>query len=203
MKLTKTRLKRIIKEELNKVLLKESDEVLKSGENIIIFSNWAQGHIIKGHTKPGQGSIFKKVNMDIIMAAVKNTAVEGKGGVYTTEASEHIGYDLVLPMSEAVNLENAKKVSVQKEDRQGAVEVVGIKTSKPLEKFATSKLSVVIRQSTMEYVPDDLKDNPEIQAAARAGKLYGVLSSWPGRGDVPSARDWGEKWAVVIPQSKG
>jgi len=69
-----------------------------------------------------------------------------------------------------------------------------------LEQFATNKLSVVVRLSTMEYVPDSLKQDPEVQAAATQGRLYGVLSSWPGRGDVPPASQWGEKWAVIIPR---
>jgi hypothetical protein len=183
-----------------KKFLTEADELIRSGENLIIFSDWAQGHIIRGHKEPGLGSVFKEINMNSIISAVESVPLSGQGGVYTVEVSEDIGYDLVLPMSEASALPNANHIAVEKEERNGPIEVSGVQTSAPLEQFATNKLSVVVRPSTMEYVPDSLKQDPEVQAAAAQGRLYGVLSSWPGRGDVPPASQWGEKWAVIIPK---
>ena len=180
--------------------LNEADEKIQAGKNLVILSDWAQGHITGGHTKSGQGSIFMKLDMSLIIKAIQSAQLPCENGVCTVDVSSYIGYDLVMPMDEALALPNAEKVSVQKEDRRGPIEVVGIKTSKPIEKFATNKLSVVIRPSTMEYVPDSLKQDPEVQAAAKQNRLYGVLSSWPGRGDVPGARDWEGKWAVIIPQ---
>ncbi len=198
MKLTTKQIRKMIHEELNK-LLNEADEIIHNSNNLIIFSDWAQGHILRGHKEPGLGSIFKEVNMDMIMRAVESASLEGSGGVYTVEAEGAIGYDLVLPMGEAMALPDAKRVVVQKEERSGTVDVVGIQTSANIEDFATNKLSVVIRPSVMKYVPQPLQSNEEVIKAEAEGRLYGVLSSWPGRGDVPRASEWGENWAVIIP----
>jgi hypothetical protein len=110
-----------------------------------------------------------------------------------------VGYDLVLPMSEAIKLPDAEKVEVEKEERSGPVKVVGIKTSRSLQSFLQDKLSVVVRPTTsLEYVPDDVKE--KIAPAIEKGRVYSILSAWPGRGDVPPASQWGGKWAVIIPQ---
>jgi hypothetical protein len=99
-------------------------------------------------------------------------------------------------------LPDAKRIVVQKEERGGPVKVTGIQTSAPLEKFATQQLSIVIKKSPMKFVPPNLQKNPEIIEADGKGVLYGVLSSWPGRGDVPRASEWGEDWAVILPNSR-
>ena len=186
-------------ENWRRFIIKEADEKIQAGGNVVILSDWAQGHIKRGHTKPGQGSIFKKVDMSAIIEAIKTAPVEGDGGVYTTTAPQKIGYDLVKPMDEAMKLPNAKQVPVQKEERNGPVEVIGITTTQGLDGFETDQLSVVIRRSTMQYVPDSLKSDPEVIAAEKEGRLYGVLSSWPGRGDVPRSSEWGNSWAVILP----
>ena len=137
--------------------------------------------------------------MSAIIEAIRTAPVEGAGGVYTTTAPQKIGYDLVLPMDEAMALPNAEQVPVQKEERNGPVEVTGVTTTRSLDTFETDQLSVVIRRSTMQYVPDSLKSDPEVIAAEKEGRLYGVLSSWPGRGDVPMSSEWAGKWAVILP----
>ena len=94
-----------------------------------------------------------------------------------------------------------KKTVVTKEERQGPVKVVGIKTSMPLSKFLQNKLSIVVRPTKdMKFVPDDVKK--QVANAVTQGRAYAVLSAWPGRGDVPASSKWGEDWAVIIPDQK-
>ena len=63
----------------------------------------------------------------------------------------------------------------------------------------TDELSVVVRPTdSLEYVPDDVKE--QVAPAVEEGRAYSILSAWPGRGDVPPASQWGEEWAVIIPQ---
>ena len=198
MKLTKSQLKQIIKEELESVLNEGTDLLQSKNGNVVIFADWAKGHIEKGHKEPGLGSIFAEFDLSQIGKALSQIDVGDQGGVYTLKAP-NVGYDLVLPMSEAVKLPGAKKVTVQKEERGQPVEVIGIQTSAPLNSFKTDQISVVVRPTTdLQYVPEDVKQ--QVAGSVEAGKAYSLLSAWPGRGDVPPASQWGEKWAVIIPQ---
>ena len=118
--------------------------------------------------------------------------------VYTITVP-NVGYNLVLPMEEALSLPGARKVDVSKEERDSKIIVTGIETSKPLEAFSTSDLSIVVRPTTsLEYVPDDVKE--KVAPAIERGQVYSILSAWPGRGDVPPASQWGNDWAVIIPR---
>jgi hypothetical protein len=182
-----------------KRFLNEGTDLLQSKNgNIIIFADWAKGHIEKGHKEPGLGSIFANFDLAHVGQAVSQVDVEGDGGVYSLSAPG-VGYDLVVPMSDALALPDAKKVVVQKEERGEMIDVVGIETSAPLESFKTNQLSVVARPTRdLQYVPDDVKQ--EVAPAVEQGRAYSLLSAWPGRGDVPPASQWGEDWAVIIPR---
>jgi len=197
MRLTESRLRRIIREEL----IFEANDAIESGDVVIIFSDWAKGHIEKGHKKPGLGSVFANVDMSLVVDALRKARVTGSGGVYTVSVPS-VGYDLVLPMKDALGLPNAKKGTVEKQERGSAVEVPSVKTTAPLSRFKTDTLSVVVRPTTdMKFVPEDLKDLDKIKKAFEDQKLYSVLSAWPGRSDVPPSSQWGQDWAVVIPDA--
>jgi hypothetical protein len=102
-----------------------------------------------------------------------------------------------MPTDKALQLPGAQKVVVTKEERGQPIEVIGVKTSKPLETFLQNTLSVVVRPTTdMQYVPDDVKET--VADAVGQGKVYSVLSAWPGE-ETPPASKWGGKWAVIIP----
>tara|TARA_R110002153_G_scaffold1580_24_gene8211 strand:+ start:390 stop:992 length:603 start_codon:yes stop_codon:yes gene_type:complete len=200
MKLTKTKLKQIIMEEITKVLAEATDLLQTQNNKVVIFADWAKGHIEGGHKKPGKGSIFADFDLSLIGDALKKINIEGKGGV-ASALVPGVGYDLVLPMDQALALPDAEKVQVSKEERGKEVIVTGIRTSAPLAKFSTDKLSVVIRPTTdLQYVPDDVKER--VAAAVKAGQAYSILSAWPGRGDVPPSSQWGDDWAVIIPKDK-
>lgn len=190
---------KLLFENWRKYLLKEIDEVIQTSNAVVIFSDWAKGHIERGHKEPGKGSIFTDFNLSLVNKALEQVDLNTDQAVYTINVP-NVGYDLVLPNNEAEQLENAEQLEVEKEDRQGPIMVNAYKTSQPLEDFLQDKLSVVIRPtSELQYVPDRLQEDPSVLQAIEQGNLYSVLSAWPGRGDVPPANQWGDDWAVIIP----
>ncbi len=180
--------------------LKESTDVIESKNNsVVLFSDWAKGHVERGHKEPGLGSIFSKFNLGLAEKAIQDTDVSGEGGVYMVDVPG-VGYDLVMPRSEAEKLEGAKKTQVEKEERGKKIPVLAYVTTEPLDNFKTNKLSVVIRPTTdLKFVPEDVKDRVG-SLLERKVPVYSVLSMWPGRGDVPPASQWGNDWAIVIPK---
>jgi len=189
---------KLLFENWRKYLLRESTDLLQSKNgNIIIFSDWAKGHIERGHKEPGKGSIFSDFDLSLVSKAISNIEISEDVAVYTVSVPA-VGYNLVLPTQEALTLPDAEKVEVEKEERE-IVKVTGIITSAPLSDFVTNELSVVVRPTTdLQYVPDDVKD--QVAPAVKEGRAYSILSAWPGRGDVPPASQWGDKWAVIIPR---
>ena len=189
---------KLLLEKWRKHMLTEATDLLQSKNgNIIIFSDWAKGHIERGHKEPGKGSIFADFDLSLVNNALSGINVDENQSVYTVSVPG-VGYDLVLPMQEAIALPDARKVEVEKEDR-GIVKVTGIVTSAPLNQFITNKLSIVVRPtSDLQYVPDDVKD--KVVNSVNEGRVFSILSAWPGRGDVPPAPQWGDKCAVIIPQ---
>ena len=185
--------------EWRKYLKESTDSVKAKNGGVILLSDWAKGHIERGHKEPGLGSIFAKFDLGLSQKAMADVDVSGDGGVYTIDVPG-VGYDLVLPRVEAEKLEGASRVEVEKEERGQKVPVAGYTTTEPLENFKTNKLSVVLRPTTdLQYVPDDVK--AEVGSLLEKGvPVYSVLSMWPGRGDVPPASEWGNNWAVVIPK---
>jgi hypothetical protein len=189
---------KLLLENWRKYLNEATDLLQSKNGNVVIFADWAKEHIEGAHKEPGLGSIFADFDLSQIGSALSQIDIDGEGGVFSLRAPG-VGYDLVLPMAEAIKLPDAKKITVQKEERGAPVEVIGIQTSAPLEAFKTDQLSIVARPTTdLQYVPDDVKQ--QVAPAVEAGRVYSLLSAWPGRGDVPPASQWGDKWAVIIPQ---
>ena len=190
---------KLLFENWRKYLIKEQNEVIQASNAVVIFSDWAKGHIERGHKEPGKGSVFADFDLSLVNQALEQIQLNPDQAVYTISVPG-VGYDLVLPNNEAKQLENVEQLEVEKEDRQGPIMVNAYRTSEPLEAFKTDKLSVVIRPSSeIQYVPEDLQQDENILNALKQGVLYSVLSAWPGRGDVPPANQWGDDWAVVSP----
>ena len=190
---------KLLLENWREYLLAEGTDLLKSKNgNIVIFSDRAKKHIERGHRSPGKGSIFADFNLSLVNNALNNISISDKKAVYTVKVPQ-VGYDLVLPIQEALALPDATRIEVEKEDKQ-TVKVPGIVTSAPLRQFATNQLSIVIRPTTeLEHVPVDLRR--KIAPLVEQGKVFSILSAWPGRGDVPPAPQWKNRWAVVIPRN--
>jgi hypothetical protein len=179
--------------------LTEATDLLQSqNDNVIIFADWAKGHIERGHKEPGKGSIFAEFDLGQVADAIAAIDVNPDQAVYTIRVP-NVGYNLVLPMNEALALPDAERTTATKEERGGEVTVPAVVTSAPLSDFLTDELSVVVRPTTsLEYVPGDVKE--QVAAAVEAGRAYSILSAWPGRGDVPPSSQWGDDWAVIIPR---
>lgn len=153
---------------------------------------WLKGKLADVHGKPGQGSIFAKP-IDTVMKTVQQIVDSAKNidqvanstGTLTV-SSPGIGYNLVLPLEQAMKLPGAKQGEVEKVEGPNKVKVPSVTTTAPLSQFASDKLTVIVRPK---------KD----EAGTVIPNEYIVLSAFPGDPDIPRASEWGGKFAVVIP----
>jgi hypothetical protein len=153
---------------------------------------WLKGKLADVHSKPGQGSIFAKP-IDTVMKTVQQV-VDGAKNVdqvanstgTLTVSSPGIGYNLVLPMAQALKLPGAKQGEVEKVEGPNKVKVPSVTTTAPLSQFASNELTVIVRPK---------KD----EAGTVIQNEYIVLSAFPGDPDIPRASEWGDKFAVIIP----
>ena len=181
--------------------------VAGSGETVII-SPWVLQHIETQHGQgPGQGSIFNRVpSTDELADAIASVDISNptSGALYEIPIQD-IGYDLVDTTENAMNLPGAQKGESFKEERGEQIPVVAVTTSSPVRDFASNIMTLVLRPTAAEYLPDDLKQDEEILGLVEQGKVYALLSAWPGKAtvngvEVPPASKWGEDYAVIIPE---
>lgn len=164
----------------------------------VLLSQWAVKHIT-AHNDIGTGSVFSRgMDEKTLIKLIQNAPVKGAGGLYTMKAPG-VGYNLVLPIEKAMSLPNATQIAVYKEERGKKIEVIGVKTSAPLKAFATNEVSLVIRPSNPQFLPDDAKQVPAIVKDVKDGLSYSVLSAFPGDPNIPPASQWNGKFAVIIP----
>lgn len=127
----------------------------------VLLSQWAVKHIT-AHNDIGTGSVFSRgMDEKTLIKLIQNAPVKGAGGLYTMKAPG-VGYNLVLPIEKAMSLPNATQIAVYKEERGKKIEVIGVKTSAPLKAFATNEVSLIIRPSNPQFLPDDAKQVPAI-----------------------------------------
>jgi 5'(3')-deoxyribonucleotidase len=191
----------ITESEYKKALLTEATDQIPGKDGIIILvSDYAKKHIME-HNKPGIGSIFKAgVTEDEIVNMVKEAApkVSGDGGAYELN-KPGIGYDLVLTIDKAKALKDAKEGEVEKQEGPNKVKVISITTSQPLSSFSSDRISLIIRKSNPQFLPDDIKTDADIAKKIEEGKCYSLLTAFPGNPDIPRASEWDGKFAIIIP----
>ena len=164
----------------------------------VLLSQWAIKHIT-AHNDIGTGSVFARgVDERTLIKLIQNTPVKGQGGLYTMKAS-NVGYNLVLPIEEAMRLPRATQTTVQKEERGKKITVPAVQTTAPLRDFSTNQISLVIRPSNPQFLPDDAKGVKAILSDVKAGRSYSLLTAFPGDPNIPPASQWGGKYAVIIP----
>ena len=194
----------ITESEYKRALLTEATDQIPGKDGIIILvSDYAKKHIME-HNKPGMGSVFKTgVTEDEIINMVKEVApkVSGDGGAYELNKPS-IGYDLVLPIDKAKSLKDAKEGEVEKQEGPNKIKVISITTSQPLSSFASNRISLIIRKSNPQFLPDDVKTDVDIAKKIEEGKCYSLLTAFPGNPDIPRASEWGGKFAVILPGGK-
>lgn len=194
----------ITESEYKKILLTEATDQIPGKDGIIILiSDFVKKHIMT-HNKPGVGSIFKSgISEDDISNMVKKVAskVSGDGGAYELSESG-VGYDLVLPIDKAKALKDAKEGETEKQEGPNKIKVPSITTSQPASDFSTDKISLIIRKSNPQFLPDDVKTDTNITKKIEEGKCYSLLTAFPGNPDIPKASEWNGKYAVIIPGEK-
>jgi hypothetical protein len=153
---------------------------------------WLTGKLKDVHSNPGQGSIFSKpintvikIIQQIVDDAKDIDKIANTTGTLTV-SSPGIGYNLVLPIEQALKLPGAKQGQVEKVEGPNKIKVPSVTTTAPLSQFSSSELTVIVR-------PKKNKDGEIIP------NEYIVLSAFPGDPDIPRASEWKSKFAVIIP----
>lgn len=186
-------------------LLSESTDKLYSPDgNIVLVSDWVKSHI-KDHNDFGKGSVFRDGITDEEISDFVNEIISnqelGEGGAFELQVP-NIGYNLVLPYDEAKNLQDAEESSTLKEEGKNEIEVPLFKTSQSANDFITDKITLVIRKSKPQFLPDDVKDNSELLGKINEGKVYSLLTAFPGNPNIPRASEWNGQYAVVVPKKE-
>jgi hypothetical protein len=181
-----------------KQFFSESTDILSTSTGHILLSDYVKEHIAT-HNEIGVGSVFNKnINIKLIQQAAVNANVEGDGGAYTVTVPG-IGYNLVLPIDQALQLPAAEQTTVTKDERGQPVEVPAIKTSAGIDQFATDILTIIIRPSNPDYLPDDVKGDEDVLQAIANKRSYSILTAFPGDPNIPLASEWNGRYAVILP----
>jgi hypothetical protein len=184
------------------LIVESTDKLVSSDGNIVLVSDWVKSHI-KDHNEFGTGSVFREGITDEEISNFVNEIIStnelGDGGAFEIEVPE-IGYNLVLPYDEAVNLENAEELTTIKKEGKNEIQVPLIKTSQSSDDFKTNKLTLVIRKSNPQFLPDDVKEDEEILNKINDGKVYSLLTAFPGNPNIPRASEWNGQYAVIVPK---
>jgi len=184
------------------LIVESTDKLMSPDGNIVLVSDWVKNHI-KDHNQFGTGSVFKEGITDEEISNFVNQIISnnelGDGGAFEIEVPE-IGYDLVLPYDEAVNLENAEESTTIKKEGKNEIEVPLIRTSQSSDDFKTNKLTLVIRKSNPQFLPEDVKEDEEILNKINDGKVYSLLTAFPGNPNIPRTSEWNGQYAVIVPK---
>jgi hypothetical protein len=186
---------------LSESKINESTDLIGSSNgNLIIVSDYVKNHI-KEHNELGAGSIFKKgiTEMEILnmIERIKNE-VNPSQFAYQIKVPR-IGYNLVLPYDEAMSLEEAVESATEKKEGTNTITVPLVQTIQPLSDFSTDDLTLIVRPSNPQFLPEDVKMDPEVMKKIEEGKCYSLLTAFPGDPDIPKASEWNGMYAVVVP----
>jgi hypothetical protein len=61
---------------------------------------------------------------------------------------------------------------------------------------------LVIRKSNPQFLPDDVKEDEELLNKINDGKVYSLLTAFPGNPNIPRASEWNGQYAVVEPKKE-
>ena len=184
------------------LIIESTDKVETPNGDIILVSDYVKNHI-KEHNKSGTGSTFKEGITDEESNSFINMVLEnneiGDGGAFEIEIP-NIGYDLVKPYEEAISYDDAKETTTIKKEGPNEIEVPLVYTSQSADDFATNRLTLVIRPSNPQFLPDDVKEDEDILRMINDGKVYSLLTAFPGDPNIPRASEWNGQFAVVVPR---
>ena len=183
-------------------LINEStDKIQTSNGGVILVSDYVKNHI-KDHNQFGSGSVFKKGIMDEDINSFVNMVIEnnelGEGGAFEIEVPG-IGFDLVKPYDEAMSYDNAEESTTIKKEGSNEIKVPLVRTSQSEDDFRSDRLTLIIRPSNPNFLPEDVKEDGVIMNMINQGKVYSLLTAFPGNPNIPRASEWGGQFAVIVP----
>lgn len=184
------------------LLVESTEKISNDNGEIVLISDYIKNHI-KEHNQFGMGSTFREgITDDEIYSFVEEVLSEnelGDGGLFELDVP-NVGFDLVIPYNEAINLDNAEEFSAIKKEGKNEFEVPLIKTSQSEDDFKTNRLTLVIRKSNPQFLPDDVKEDEEILEKINDGKVYSLITAFPGNPNIPRVSEWNGEYAIVVPK---
>jgi hypothetical protein len=184
------------------LLVESTEKISTDNGEIVLISDYVKNHI-KEHNQFGMGSTFREGITDEEISSYVEEVVSsnelGEGGLFELNVP-NVGFDLVLPYVEAKNLDDAEETFAIKKEGKNEIEVPLIKTSQSENDFKTNKLTLVIRKSNQQFLPDDVKENEEILEKINDGKVYSLITAFPGNPNIPRVSEWNGEYAIVVPK---
>lgn len=189
--------------ELMGLISESTNKISDSIGNIVLVSDYVKNHI-KTHNDFGLGSVFREgISDEEILEYVKQVVNENElkdGGFFEVDVP-FVGYDLVKPYEEAINYPDADESVAIKKERGLDIEVPLIRTSLYSDDFTTDTLTMLISKSNPDFLPDDVKNDEEIKNGIREGKVYSLITAFPGK-NIPKTSEWKGEYAVIVPQKR-
>ena len=183
------------------VINESTDKIQTSNGGVILVSDYVKNHI-KDHNQFGSGSVFKEGITDEDINSFVNMVIEnnelGEGGAFEIEVPE-IGFDLVKPYDEAMSYDNAEESTTIKKEGPNEIEVPLVRTSQSEDDFISDRLTLIIRPSNPNFLPEDVKEDNNIRNMINQGKVYSLLTAFPGNPNIPRASEWNGQFAVIVP----
>ena len=183
------------------VINESTDKIQTSNGGVILVSDYVKNHI-KDHNQFGSGSVFKEGITDEDINSFVNMVIEnnelGEGGAFEIEVPE-IGFDLVKPYDEAMSYDNAEESTTIKKEGPNEIEVPLVRTSQSEDDFRSDRLTLIIRPSNPNFLPEDVKEDNNIMNMINQGKVYSLLTAFPGNPNIPRASEWDGQFAVIVP----
>ena len=187
--------------EMMGIINESTDKIQTSNGGVILVSDYVKNHI-KDHNQFGSGSVFKKGITDEDINSFVNMVIEnnelGEGGAFEIEGPG-IGFDLVKPYDEAMSYDNAEESTTIKKEGSNEIEVPLVRTSQSEDDFRSDRLTLIIRPSNPNFLPEDVKEDGVIMNMINQGKVYSLLTAFPGNPNIPRASEWGGQFAVIVP----
>jgi hypothetical protein len=184
------------------LLVESTEKISTDNGEIVLISDYVKNHI-KEHNQFGMGSTFREGITDEEISSYVEEVVSsnelGEGGLFELNVP-NVGFDLVLPYVEAKYLDDAEETFAIKKEGKNEIEVPLIKTSQSENDFKTNRLTLVIRKSSQQFLPDDVKENEEILEKINDGKVYSLITAFPGNPNIPRVSEWNGEYAIVVPK---
>ena len=184
------------------LLIESTEKINIPNGQIVLISNYVKSHI-KEHNQFGMGSTFREgitdEEINSFVEYVVNENELGDGGLFELDVP-NVGFDLVIPYNDAINLDDAEEFFAIKKEGKNEFEVPLIKTSQSEDDFKTNRLTLVIRKSNQQFLPDDVKEDEEILQKINDGKVYSLITAFPGNPNIPRVSEWNGEYAIIVPQ---